>query len=72
MATVEMLESQIATLGEAEFKRLAIWFHEFEKRVNEPRCAISGMTAAESVAVSRSMAESLRKMDYSQFTLIKA
>ena len=31
MATVEMLESQIATLGEADFKRLAAWFHEFEK-----------------------------------------
>ena len=32
MATVEMLESQIATLGEADFKKLAAWFHEFEKR----------------------------------------
>lgn len=71
MATVEMLEAQIQTLGAAEFSQLDEWFiqHRIER---EPRCAISGMTAAESMAVSRSMAESLRNMDYSQRTLIKA
>lgn len=35
MATVEVLENQIATLGEADFKRLAAWFHEFEKGFDE-------------------------------------
>lgn len=72
MVTVEMLESQIATLGEVEFKRLAVWFHEFEKRVEEPRCAISGMTATESVEISRALAESIRMRDYSNASFVKA
>lgn len=72
MATVEMLEAQVQQLGAAELSQFRTWFHAFEKRIDEPRCAISGMTASESVEISRALAESIRTRDYSNASFVKA
>ncbi|MCB1658936.1 MAG: hypothetical protein H6996_05245 [Moraxellaceae bacterium] len=72
MSRIEALEHQVQQLAPQDLAVFSAWFHQFELQTEKAKCAISGMTAEQSVRISQEMAESLRNTNYGQHSLIEA
>ena len=73
MNIVEALEQQVRQLGPQEIAAFRDWFHSYEQTLDDtPRCAISGMTAEQSSALSRVVTGKLLQTNPEDHTLREA